>query len=328
MAFSMMWGTGFGPGSTAVCGLNDYSGAEISGSYAHTGDYGIRTSSSQFQSARWVRAETTGSPSDLYIGVWVKYGSSYNRIYIDLADGSTLSLRPDGNGYWDLYVDGSLVAEGTTEIDTSYWHHVQIHVQISDTGQVDTKIEGFDDISYSGDTKPGSSSVIEFVRLYCSGGGGDAYWDDWVFGTGGWPGDIRMEPLTLNGDTATINWDGSDGDQVDNYALLDEQGPNDNDYVESVTTGDQDKYTLEDFDITNKDPIAVILWVRAKKDEADTHQIKLILDDGTTEDIGSAIDLLTSYLYLHRIDETAPSGGSWTDALLDALQVGIESVVV
>lgn len=328
MAFTMQWGTGFEPGHVDLLGLGHTEGTiTISDSILHTGNYALLVGYYPGAGTFWV--DTVGSPSDLYVALWAYPGNSDSdimNIRIWLGDDKTINLRRGGPDLtWDLYIDGVLEAEGTVETDAKEWQHIQIHYQIADAGQIDTKIEGIDDISYSGDTKPGTSDVIDKVGVNQSYGPSRV--DDFCFGTDGWPGDIRFEALVPNADTATIEWDGSDGNQVDNYALVDEHGPDTDDYVESVASGEQDKYDLEDFDITNKDPIAVMLWAYAKKDEADAHQLKLIMDDGT-EDVGAAQDLLTDWSYAWRLELTAPSGGDWTDALLDALEVGFESVIV
>jgi hypothetical protein len=338
MAFSMDYGTGFEMGGSTVEQIvapenhNKQDNITASGT-AHTGSYSLRLQ--RVNGQVWIAVPTTGSPTDLYVGVWIQLDSEVVAItrVEALTDGDDIGIHFAATGdSWttDAYVAGVKVATGSVGIRSGEWGHLQVRFHLADAGHIATKVDGLADVDYSGDTKSGGATEITHVRLYLSDvalGSSYAYFDDFCFGTGGWPGDIRFEPLLPNADTATINWDGSDGNQVDNYALVDEVPPSDADYVESVSNGDQDKYDFEDFTITNKDPIALVLWARAKKDEADAHQLKLIIDDGT-EDVGAAQDLLTSYKYIHRVDTTKPSGGAWTDAALDALEVGVESVIV
>lgn len=320
MAFSMDFGTGFEMGDTDI--LDAQYKAYVNAT-AHTGSYSIGPNDNGY-----AEFNVDGSPSELYIGVWCKRSTSQMYIYIRTSDGN-VSLRLDtSNGVWDAYVDGVKVDDGAYVITPTNWHHVQIHIDIANAGGTfETKIDGVDDISFTGDTQPGTSTAIVAVRMSVSGTGQNSFYDDFCFGSGGWPGDIRFDPLFPDGDTATINWDGSDGDQVNNYALIDEVPPSDADYVESQADGEQDKYDIEDWDDANKTPVAVILWARAKKDEAAAHLLKLILDDGT-EDVDAGHNLQTSFDYVHRLDETKPSGGAWTDADIDGLEVGIESEIV
>jgi len=228
--------------------------------------------------------------------------------------------------HWDAYVDGVLVGTGTVILPAA-WHSIQFHLNVADAGTLQTKIEGISDIDYSGDTKPGASAVIDSVYLRMTGPGGAPIdhdrWDDFVIGYGGWPGDIWVDALYPNGDDV-VQWSRSAG--ADNYALVDEDPPSDADYVYTTTNGHKDVYTLEDWDGTGKTPLFVVQWCRAKKDSAGSQQIKLVMDDGT-ESVSAAEDVLTSYRYVNRLLMAPPSGGAWTDAVIDGLKVGQEAVL-
>lgn len=335
MAFSMDFGTGFEMGGSTIEEIADtYNGDDKIDvtTDEHTGTYALEWwGHNGLALMQW---NTSGSPTDVYVGLWIKYthDDAVNNIMIRAeTDGTDLSLRADvatGGLYYDTYVGGSKVADGTIHLpDYVVYHHVQIRFHLADSGHIETRVEGLDDISYSGDTKQGGATEITAIVLdWASGNLYKAYIDDFAFGTGGWPGDIRFDALVPDGDDS-VTWTGSDGNQVDNYALIDEVGPSDADYVRSTADAEQDKYDLADWDGTDKTPTTVILWARVKKDEAAAHLLKLILDDGT-ENVSAGHNLLTSFGYVHRLDETPPSGGAWDESTIDDLKVGVESEIV
>jgi len=284
----------------------------------------------QYYGDGYLRVAIPGSRSELYISVWFRPQHSYNqngcaRIQVVLIDGKVIYVRLNYT-HWDAYVDGVLVGTGSVILQAE-WHNVQFHLLVADAGTLQVKVEGILDIDYSGDTKPGTSVVIDSVCLRMTGPGGSPSdhdrWDDFVVGYGGWPGDIWVDAIYPDGDDA-VQWSRSAG--AVNYALVDEDPPSDADYVYTITNTHKDVYTLEDWDGAGKTPLFVVQWCRAKKDSAGSQQVELVMDDGT-EDIGAAQNILTSYRYVNRLMMNPPSGGAWSEAIIDALKVGQRAVI-
>lgn len=323
-------GTGFEQGSILIvpsADVNNVDRVSISTTSVKTGTYALLLHDDP---ASWMRFAVSGSPSDYYVSVWCYpyevFGTDQAmRIYVYLSDGNTVGVRIDTTGYWDAFVGNTNVASGTIQTNNA-WHHVQLHVIIADAGTIETKIDGISDISYSGDTKPGAVTDIDYVYLYGGDQFDDSVYDDLSLGTGGWPGDIRYEALLPNADTATEQWDLSAG--ADSYALVDEVPPDDADYIYTGTDAKDTVVALADWDGTNKTPQFTTAWVRAWKDEAAGHQVAVIDSDGTVTNVGSFQDLLTSATYLKKLMTTAPGGGAWTDADADNLQIGVRSNIV
>lgn len=266
--------------------------------------------------------------AEVYISVWVYptvvAGAGSKVLGVRFSDGSIVSIRSDVDRHWDAYVAGVKVADGNIVWELNTWHHVMLHVKIDDTvGQIETYIDGLDDLAYIGDTKP---AAIATVRLFeFIGYSSNYYLDDLVIGTGGWMGDIRVYPfLPAAPDTATVEWDLSTG--VDHYAVVDEHPPSDADYAYTGVTAEKEKVNTDTVALGTSVPVVVQTWARARKDTADANQIKIIIDDGV-EDVGAAKDLTTSFAYYTRIDAAKPSGGAWTQGTLDALVLGAESVI-
>lgn len=328
MAFEMMWGTGFEMGHIDVIPASDRWGNVSIVGGAKTGSYCLNMSTSSVASAG-ADVDVDNSPNEFYVAFWCHPGTKYNRdqhsrLWV-FTSGATVELRFRSSHNWDAYVGNSYVASGSVKISNNDWHHIQFYVSLDDTnGIIQTKIEGIDDIDYTGNVG-GSGATVTKVRLNnTSGSTGNNQWDNLCFGTGGWPGDIRFEALVPDGDHS-VEWTPSTG--LDNYDLVNNIPP-DAPYVESDTDGDKDIYTLADWDGTDKIPKSVVLWGRAYKTEAEAHQIRLVLDDGGTEDIGDAEDLGVDIIqYRNKVFNSRLATGAWTAEAINALKAGVQSVI-
>ncbi len=301
-------------------------GTVIATGTPHTGSYSLRLYSGQFIAARYYRYAyiAFAAQSEVYVSFWIHPSTCYNKNQLGkILLGAAITLDLEYT-HWDLHGPAGTTV-GTRTI-SSGWHHIQIHlIKHATDGVFTTYINGIQDIHFTGNTGAGT---VNYLGLFCDSGGNKQhsylYLDDMVIQTESLPGDVRIERLLPDGDDAVQFTRSAGGD---NYALVDEVPYSDADYVYTETNGHKDLYTLGDFDTTDKTPLFVVQWCRAKKDVGDAHQVKLVLDDGT-ETVGDAEDLDTSYTSLQRIHETKPSGGVWTDAALDALKTGQEAVIV
>ncbi len=287
---------------------------------AHTGNYCLRT----YKQGGYSQIPFSTGGAYIDIGVWARPSLATQQITVYTAD-SNIQIKWGGE-YWDAYVGGVKVASGQVRV-TAQWHNVQMRVYLANSGgYIQTKIDGIADIAYSGDTLSGADSDITSVYLGVAGTYGQGYWDDLVMGTGGWPGDIRADPLPSSADTATEEWTPSTG--ADSSAMVDDIPADDAEYLSSTVNGQQSILALTDWDDTDKLPKFAVAWVRAKKDTATAQQIKIIDSDGINERVDSAQDLLTSWKYIRNLMLTAPDAAAWEDADVDALQLGVESVIV
>jgi len=285
--------------------------AEIYSNQAHSGTYSIK----MLNTGNYTRVLPVAR-SDRYDSLWFRPDTGGDIILEDSDGNELISIRWDGT-YWDAYVGGGKVADGSVATSSRTWTHIQIHTVIGDSGSIDTRIDGTPDISYSGDTKPGSATTVAKVK-FVGHGGANSYVDDWVFGSGGWPGDRRVEFKAVTSDI-TQAWTPSTGS--DNYACIDERPPDDNDYV-SCTTDQTDEYGVADFDATGKGIGSVTVIARVKKsDGGSDDKITLGMGDGVNNDDGSAESVLTSYEHHWYLSTTAPDGGAWTDTDVDNLQI-------
>lgn len=329
MAFVMEFGTGFEMGQMPTrAGVFTWAGATVNTASPHSGTYSLSAGS---LSQQW-RVKCPAPAAEKYISVWVRAGSDRTGAWalqlLDADNNILVELERSGTNL-HAFVGASQVATGTVDWDDLSYHHVQAHVVVGAEGRIETIIDGIPDIDYSGDTQPGAKADITYM-LHNKPHNVTGGWriDDFCFGTGGWPGDIRFDAVLLDGDD-TVAWTPSTG--TDNYALLDEVPPSSTDYV-STTVDASDLYTLAPWDDTDgsgnvvKDPIAVTLWVDARKEDGNYNDLlRLNMQDGGNTVQGGYETLLTSYEHRWFQRLLAPDDGEWTKAKIDALLVGIDA---
>lgn len=231
-----------------------------------------------------------------------------------------------GGSLFSLYINDVFVVSGTATVLQDMWHLVEVHVKIADSGNVDTKINGVTDITYSGDTKPGAATTVDRLRFGTVTG---IYIDDLALNdtAGGvddsWCGDGHIEALTPNDNGDVNNWTGSDGDKVNNYLLVDDIPASGDDYNKSSTALEQQMYKVTDFTGTGKIINRVWAECRAKDNAVAGGQIKIGIKSGATVDLSaSARTLSGNYARVVGDDETInpDDSGAWEDADLDAIQ--------
>ena len=329
MAFVPVWGSGFEMGAVpAPAGY--YTGFGV-GTSKYTGVYGLVLGATASHSFRM--DGVVGGASEMYCSFYFSRGNATEGTPVAwrwlLDSGHYVEIRFTSS-YWDAYVDGVKVADHSLSGFTG-WHHVEFRAVIDNaSGILQTKINGVPDIDYTGDTQPDATNLItraylqywhQVHPLYAR----TTYYDDMVMGTGGWPGDFRFVGLVPNGDSS-VQWTGSDGNQVDNYALVDERPPGTADYVLATASDLKDRYTIGNFDAADKVISCVVNWARHLRTGSYVHQVKLVLDDGT-EDVSDAYDSDVSAGYAGKMYAARPSGGAWTDAAIDGLIAGVMSVI-
>ena len=326
MPFTVIWGTGFETGSTEQIASGDRSRAYVIEAASHSGTYGLHLDASYSSNHGLAKFPVTGTPSELYVSAWIYPDSTYAlyfEVYIDSEH--YVGVRYNGT-YWDAYVDGVKVDDGAVTHAVQTWHLVQFHVVIDNSGTIETRIGGIDDISYSGDTQPGETTAIEKVRVFQYVAGVnyiDSYVDDLVFGSDDWPGDIRFAAaLVPDSDTAQKDWTPSAGSL--NYDLVDDVPPNDSEYISAGSVNYKDLYGLSDWSPSgSEEPQFIVDWMRAKKDVAEPCNIESLVKSGSTESSSGSISIDTDWTYYSTvIDEDPDTSAEWTESGINALQIG------
>ena len=136
-------------------------------------------------------------------------------------------------------------------------------------------------------------------------------------------GDVRVETLYANGNGNSSQLDGSDGNQVDNYLLVDET-PYDDDttYVESADAGEKDTYAYGNLATTSGYVYAMQITQRAKKTDVGTRAICSVTRFSGVEEDSADKYLATSYVCRQDIREADSSGNQLTIASVNGMEVG------
>lgn len=286
-----------------------------------------------------------GAPSALVVGFGVSFKinsfgtPSYAWPTLIATDGTShLSVNPATNGQLQLRrgaAGGTILATSTQSVLTDTWYFIEMQATIADTGGICVvRVNGQEWINYTGDTRSGGTSTQFGTVRIGHGNGYVAGLDDLYLldTTGSAPyntflGDVGIKAITPNGNGAASQWVGSDGDSVDNYALVDEQPWNSTDYVGSDAAGDRDLYACSDLGISGT-VHAVQVNAYASMSDTGTRSLRtLVRDAGGTVAASPDLALSTSWAAVQGPIRTTDAAGSpWTIASVNSHQYGIEVV--
>lgn len=329
MAYNPIYGTGWEAGTLDILPPGTYGALggsninSITTDPVKTGTYAVQWAGSGILTSgrQWYRFPHTGG-NQACVAQWIYPGNAAQWPFMDvvLEDGSTIGVRWTSSGTWVMEIDYGTVVSGTLVTAGYTWTHVQFTVTIDGTsGIFQTKIDGIDDIDYSGDTQPDTSTEIAYVRIgynYVGNAGTAPATDDFTYGTGDLPGDVRFDVLYPTADNS-VEWTPSTGS--DNYALVDEIPPDTDDYV--TTSGSAvatDKYDMSDWVGTAKTPIFIAQWMQAMKDTAGYGGVELYVESGGQESTSGSFNVATSWQYYQNIIMVDPdTSGSWTESAID-----------
>jgi hypothetical protein len=192
-------------------------------------------------------------------------------------------------------------------------------------------------IDFGGDTKNGGTdpnyNTMQFEDIMPQSPYSVATWDDlYILDTTGTTnnsrlGDIDVIALRPNGNGSSTQLTGSDGDQIDNYALVDDAGaPSSTDYVSGAGAGLTDLYTLQDSPANIQQVQAVRVGYDAQKGAAGYAAMKPVVKASGATSNELVQPLSTSKTqYQSSIMETDPSGAAWTKTTLDGTEIGVET---
>lgn len=337
MAIIGMWGfdDGAGEPNQTVGGagvLNDTANSRTGsgGSWAGPGNQGIVN----IQSI--IPATTT-----FVFGFGAKFPSTNTTTFCYVHDGVSihLSLRLTSLGALNLYRgDGVtlLATSATTPFSiTGVWRYIEFKATIDDVaGSVTVRVDGTTVLTYSGDTRNGSTATVTTMVLFNLGNPGTTYFDD-VYAldtTGPAPyndflGDIVVRTLLPTGDGDSSGWLGSDGNSVNNSLLVDEVTSSMTDYVAANVSGTSDLYALADVPSTY-DVLAVREVVYAAKSDGGVSPVVLPQAKGSVGTVrtDTALPALstTPLPYGADIRTTDPDGNALTATRLNAMQIGVQ----
>jgi hypothetical protein len=327
-------------GVTGVAGrwtLNNTSSTSlVTGRFGEAQAFSSSPSTSQFLTRALPSTNTVACGVAIRISDASEVNASRRLIELRNASGPQCGVGINASGEIIAYRNtaGTVLgtASGVTFADT-VWHYIEVEAFIHDsTGFINVYKDGTQILAVSGvDTRQQTADTITFFRLYGTDGTGAQpnvfAWDDvYVTDHGTRLGECRVVTLYPDGATADANWTpsgvGDNDEQVDEA-----QVDGDTTYVASDTPGDLDFYTLGDLGFTPDTVHAVQLTMSARKDDAETREVRLKLKSGAVVDDGATQAMASTYQYFSAVYEEDPEAESpWTAASINALQIGIETV--
>ena len=251
-----------------------------------------------------------------------------------------VSLRVNSDGTLEVYRSGTISVAGgvsTFVLTTGTYFYIEWKVTISNSIPADScivKINGIERVNVdAGEDVQGTVNSTANIFRIVGASGSINLWDDlYVFDQTGsenndFIGDAFVSAHFPDGNGTTSDFDGSDGNSIDNYLLVDEN-PTDDDatYVESSTAGDIDLYTFDG--LTGSANIkAVQINNVVKKTDAGSRTMRAVTRPTSTNFFGASKGMsVVSYLNEIEILEQDPETAAiWTKARFNATEFGIET---
>lgn len=242
-------------------------------------------------------------------------------------DGNNRFLVRRGQG-------GTLLGQSSNNsVQLAVWQHVEVKVILSDTvGEVTIRINGNVVLSLTGiDTKNGGTkTVLEGIRFWADFQAAGIRFDDLYLCNGAgtvnntFLGDCSVQTIFPNGDGASSQWVGSDGNSVSNYALVNETTPSTANYVESGTPGNIDTYAYGDLPAGSVK--GVVHRSYAAKSDTGPQSFRQTARIGGVNYPGSDVALGTGYGVTTRVLETSPAtSAAWSVSEVNGAEFGVEA---
>ena len=203
-----------------------------------------------------------------------------------------------------------LVIEGYIKIDDTVW-------------RVIIKANGITEIDFTGDTKPGSETEVDYIKHGSWPGINGLYFDDIIVNdtTGAsfnfWPMGVKCHKVAAplaNGNYA--QWTPSAGD---NFECIDESPPSMDDYVEGAI-GEKDSYAFGDAPVG----LSGIAGVVVRYYGQGNGDIKRLCRHGGVDYLSDAFTVPGTFNKVDDVMPEKPGGGGWDEATFNACEFGME----
>jgi hypothetical protein len=253
--------------------------------------------------------------------VWLMDGSS-NQIGFRIgSDGKPQIVRGDN----------TVLASAASSVALNTWHFFQFRATVADAGgTAELRLNGQTIATYAGDTKNTTNAFVNGWKVEATTSGQTAWFDNIVIysDTGNppntWTPETRIYEDLPNGAGAAAEWTPSAGA---NWQCVDEQPSNgDSDYVSAASSPLTDVYAFPATTVpTGSIVYGVAVHATARKDDAGTNDLDLVLRSGTTNYAsGTSSGLTSTYVRYRRLWDTDPATGtSWTVSGANAASAGI-----
>lgn len=263
------------------------------------------------------------SSSDMDITLFADNGSS-DHIRVS---------RNTSTGQLEVVRSTTILATGTTPLSAGTWYYVEFQGTIADSGgTIKVRLNGAstNEIDFTGDTKNGgTSTAIDMVRIR-NITNTNRFDNFYILNSTGtvnttFLGAMRVHTLAPNGNGASSQFTGSDGNQTNNYQLVGELPFSATDYTASSVSGQRDTYLLDNLPAGFHQVAALQSNLVAQKSTAGAVLLKSALRSNSTLYYGASRPLGTNSQTYSDIFETSPvTSLGWTSAEINNLEGGAE----
>jgi hypothetical protein len=230
----------------------------------------------------------------------------------------------------------TLVATSTASLSALTQYVIELHILInSSTGVAALRVDTIADVSFTGNTQPGSETSVSIVAWGNMNNSGSIasdyiYIDDIIINStagsynNSWPNGAKVYYLTLDGDGLTKQWSVTPAG-LTHFTAIDEVAPSSADYIRAAITNLVDTFTCIDLPALAGSIKAVIPEIYAFKGSMDAPSVLSIgIDIGAGPEYVD-VDLKIMQSQISNIWEQKPGGGSFTASDVNALQFYLKS---
>jgi hypothetical protein len=228
----------------------------------------------------------------------------------------------------------TLVATSNTAFTAGTIYVIELHIVIGDSGTITLRVDLNEDVTFSGDTKPGADTTITSLRManiYSNQLTAYIYLDDIIShdteGTfnNSWPNGAKVYFMVPTGDGAMKEWTPSAG--TDHYVLVDEVPPSATDNLQATAIDKVDILTFPDLPGGAQSIRAVIPEVYAfKGSSTEPTRLAVGIDiGGEGVEYSADKDLALSQGIIRNVWEERPGGGVFSVEDISNLSLYLKS---
>lgn len=284
------------------------------------------------------------SYSVLYIGFGLRANSFYNpasdsqclcRFVVSASMQCAVGL--DAAGHIKIMRGTITLGTSSNSLLTGTWYYIEIKVTISNSislGDFQVKVNDvvWLNLPATTDTQGQATNLIDQVNLSGNGLTGNMAFDDLhILNTNGsknngFLGDSKIITLYPNGNGNTNQFDGSDGNQTDNYLLVDEAQDNgDTDYVESSVVSEKDQYAFDNISDIPELIHGISCRGVIKKTDSGSRTGRLLCRSGGADYEGASFNPGLNYLGYDEIFEDDPDTSlAWSKSGIGSAEFGVK----
>jgi len=228
----------------------------------------------------------------------------------------------------------SLLCTSGTALVQERWYLIELYVKHDSSGEIELRVNGVTDTTYSGDTTSYSIDKFTFGTGLAYGQSMTYYVDDIVINdtTGSvnnsWPNGLRILLLKPTGKGSSSEWTKEPEDNIDNYWCVDHEPIDDpSEYAYTFQDLKLDLYRVENLPATAYSVAAARVDSWSLKNSGSRQQINLALKPaGATTFYSSDQDLGIAFQLKQNTWETNPStSADWSISEINNLEVGMRS---